>query len=181
MPREKKTQLIDRIAEEMARSQVIVVTDYRGLSAKELTALRRSVSKADGRYMVVKNTLAIRAARKVGNEEVVKLLTGPVGLAFGHGEITSTIKAIQEHIRTAGSVLQVRGGILGKKLLDKNELLVLATLPSREVLVAQVVAAVKSPLQRLHYAASAPLRGLAGVLLARAKQLEASGKTAAAS
>jgi len=181
MAREKKTQLIDRIAEEIAKSQVIVVTDYRGLPAKELTTLRRALNKADGKYLVVKNTLAIFAAKKAGNEEIVRLLTGPVGLAFGHGDITRTVKTIQEHIRATGSAIQIKGGMLGKKALDKSAVLVLAALPSREVLITQVVTALKSPLQRLHYVASAPLRGLVGVLQARAKQLEASSKPAASS
>ncbi|MEW6142234.1 MAG: 50S ribosomal protein L10 [Chloroflexota bacterium] len=181
MAREKKTQLIDRIAEEMVKSQVIVVTDYRGLTAKELAILRRAVNKADGKYMVVKNTLAIFAAKKAGNEEMAGLLTGPVGLAFGHGDITRTIKVIQEHIKAASSVLQVKGGLMGKKVLDKNAMLALATLPSREVLIVQVVTSLKSPLQRLHYVTSASLRGLVGVLQARTKQLETSSKAAAAS
>jgi large subunit ribosomal protein L10 len=181
MAREKKGQLIDRIADEIARSEVIVVTDYRGLPAKELTVLRRAMNKADGKYMVVKNTLAILAAKKAGNEELVKLLTGPVGLAFGHGDITRAVKALQEHIRVTGSALQIRGGVLGKKGIDKNAVLFLASLPSREVLIAQVVTALKSPIQRLHYVASAPLRNLVGVLQARVRQLEASGKPAVAS
>ncbi|MCX8125631.1 MAG: 50S ribosomal protein L10 [Dehalococcoidia bacterium] len=180
MAREKKTQLIERIAEEIAKSQIVVVTDYRGLPAKELTVLRRAVSKADGRYMVVKNTLATLAARKAGNEEIIKLLSGPVGLAFGYGEVTQTVKVIQEHIKTTGSVLQIKGGVLGGRVLGKSDLLALATLPSREVLVAQLLAALKSPVQRLHFVLSAPLRNLVGVIQARAKQLEAGGKTAIA-
>jgi large subunit ribosomal protein L10 len=175
MAREKKTQQIDRIVGEIGQSQVVVITDYRGIPAKELTALRRAMSKSGGKFMVVKNTLAIFAAQKAGTDDMVKMLTGPVGMVFGHGDISKTVKTVQEHIRTTGSILSVKGGMLGKRVLDKNAVMALASIPSREVLLTQVVTSLMAPLQRLHYVISSPLRGLAGVLQARAKQLETGG------
>lgn len=180
MAKERKTQIIDEIAEELRKSKIVVVTDYRGLPAKELSALRRHMVKNESGYRVVKNTLARFAARKTGNEKMESLLTGPVALAFGYGDITGTVKALQEHIRTAGSVLQITGALLGDRVIDRKMVLVLAMLPSREVLLAQLLGSLKAPMQRFHYAISSPLRGLAGVLKARVTQMEQASKTAAA-
>jgi len=173
MAKEQKTKIIDQVAEEFAKSKIIVVTDFRGLTAKELTNLRRQMRKSDSGYQVVKNTLAIRAAAKAGKEDLQKLLGGPAALAYGYSDPSRTVKAILDHIKASTSALQIKGALFGDRLLSKEEVMFLATLPSREVLLARLAGQLMSPLQRLHYVLSSPLRGLAYVLKARVKQLEA--------
>jgi large subunit ribosomal protein L10 len=81
-------------------------------------------------------------------------------------------QVLREHIRTAGSVLQIKGGILGDKLLTPEDIANLATMPSREVLIARLMGQLQAPLQALHNVLSAPMRGLLYVMQARVKQLE---------
>jgi large subunit ribosomal protein L10 len=173
MAKEQKTKIIDQVAEEFAKSKIIVVTDFRGLTAKELTNLRRQMRKSESGYQVVKNTLAIRAAAKAGKEDLQKLLGGPAAMAYGYSDPSRTVKTILDHIRASTSALQIKGALLGDRLLSKEEVMFLATLPSREVLLARLAGQLMSPLQRLHYVLSSPLRGLAYVLQARVKQMEA--------
>jgi len=179
MAKEQKTKIIEEIAGEISRSRIIVVTDYRGLTAKEMTVLRRQMRKSEAGYRVVKDTLAILAARKAGREKLETLLKGPVALAFGYGDISAAVKAMLDHIRAAGSALKITGGVLGDRAISKAEVHSIATLPAREVLLALVAGSIKMPLQRMHNALSSPLRGLAGVLQARLKQLESAPPPAA--
>jgi len=180
MAKEEKTQIIEEIAGEISRSKIIVVTDYRGLTAKEMTVLRRQLRKAESGLRVVRDTLAILAARKAGREKLETLLKGPVALAYGYGDITASVKAVLDHIRAAGSALKITGGLLGDRPISKADVQAIATLPSREVLLARVAGSMKMPLQLMHNVLSSPLRGLASVLQARLKQLESAPPPAAA-
>jgi large subunit ribosomal protein L10 len=180
MAKEQKAKVIDQVAAALGKSKVVVVMDYRGIPTKELTQLRRALGKAGGQYEVVKNTLARFAAKKAGLEALNAFLNGPVALAFGYGDIGKTVKAITEHIRSANSALKITGGVLDNKAMNRESIIAIANLPSREVLLAQLAGGLKAPIQRFHFVASAPLRGLVTVLNARAKQLE-SGAGAAAS
>jgi large subunit ribosomal protein L10 len=100
------------------------------------------------------------------------LLTGPVAIAFGFDDVVKPAQVLREHIRTASSVLQIKGGILGDKLLTPDDVVALATMPSREVLIARLLGQLQAPIQALHNVLSAPIRGFLYVMQARAKQLE---------
>jgi len=123
-------------------------------------------------YRVIKNTLTRFAAEKAGKKQLEPLLSGPVAIAFGYDDVVKPAQALREHIRSAGSVLQIKGGILGDKLLTADDIANLATLPSREVLIARLMGQLQAPLQALHNVLSAPMRGLLNVMQARVKQLE---------
>jgi large subunit ribosomal protein L10 len=86
--------------------------------------------------------------------------------------VVKPAQILREHIRTAGSVLQIKGGILGDKLLTPEDIVALATMPSREVLLARLVGQLQAPIQALHNVLSAPLRGFLNVIQARANQVE---------
>jgi large subunit ribosomal protein L10 len=179
MAKEQKAKVIDQVAAALGKSKVVVVMDYRGIPTKELTQLRRALGKADGQYEVVKNTLARFAAKKAGIEALDAFLTGPVALAFGYGDISKTVKAITDHIRSASSAIKITGGVLGNKALTKDSVVAIANLPSREVLLAQLAGGLKAPIQGFHFVVSSPLRGLVTVLNARSKQLESNSGAAA--
>jgi large subunit ribosomal protein L10 len=149
-----------------------VATDYRGLTAKEMVQLRRRLTESGIEYRVIKNTLTRFAAERAGKNQLETLLTGPVAIAFGYDDVIKPAQVLREHIRSAGSVLQIKGGILGDKLLTAEDVVNLATMPSKEVLLARLVGQLNAPLQALHNVLSAPLRGLLNVMQARIKQVE---------
>lgn len=170
MPKREKTQIVEELKEKLPRSAIIVVTDYRGLSAKEMTALRSRFREAGLEYKVVKNTLARFAAIATGREQIETFLQGPVAIAFGY-DVVKLPKVLDEYIRSSGSVLQIKGGMLGNRLLSAEDILTLSKLPSRDILISQVIGQMWAPLQTLHNVLGAPLRGLFTALQAKIHQL----------
>ncbi len=172
MSREQKAQIIDELQEEISRCSIGILTDYRGLSHAQITALRRRVQESDGIYRVVKNTLARFAAERASRVDVAGFFEGPVAIAFGYGEVTGVAKAVADYIRTAGAEVSVKGGFLPGRVLTAREVGDIAALPSREVLLARVAGGMKSPIYGLVRCLAGPLRGFMGVLQARIEQLE---------
>lgn len=172
MPREKKAQIIDSLQEVFSKCNIGILTDYRGLSTTEMNDLRRKLRESGIDYRVVKNTLAQFAAKRAGMNELATAFAGPVAIAFGYGEISEPAKILSEYIRTSKSILGIKGGFLGDRLLTSGNVETLATLPAREVLVSQVMAGIRSPIMTLVSVLAAPIRGVMGVLQARIQQLE---------
>jgi large subunit ribosomal protein L10 len=172
MPTEKKVKIVGDLQGIFEKATVGVMTDYRGLTTAELNELRRKLREAGVEYHVVKNSLAQLAARNAGLEEVAASIKDPTALAFGYGEATDIARVLTEFIRTTKSNLKIKGGFLPERLLSAAEIETLAKLPSREVLIAQVIAGLQSPLYRLVNVLNGPMRGLVTVLQARMKQLE---------
>jgi len=172
MLKQKKEQMIDELTKSLSRCTIAIATDYRGLTAKEMVQLRRRFTAMGIEYRVIKNTLTRFAADKADRKQLEPLLTGPVAIAFGFDDVVKPAQVLREHIRSVGSQLQIKGGILGDKLLTPEDIVALATMPSREVLLARLVGQLQAPIQALHNVLSAPLRGFLYVMQARAKQLE---------
>jgi large subunit ribosomal protein L10 len=174
MIKEKKEGIINELAGNLGKCAVAITTDYRGLSAKEMVQLRRALHMQGIEYKVIKNTLARFAAEKAGVKELEQFFTGPMAIAISYDDPVKPAKILADHIKAANSVLKIKGGMLGKKVLTAADIAHLASIPSREVLLAQLLGSMKSPIQSFHFVLSAPLRGLVTTLQARVKQLEAS-------
>ncbi len=172
MSREKKAKTIDKLQETFTRSSVSILTDYRGLTTAELTDLRRRLQKAGCDYQVVKNTLARLAVERAGKDNLAGSFEGPTAIAIGYGDITVPAKVLASYLHGSEKSLSIKGGFLGDKLLTPEEVTTLATLPSREVLLAQVLAGMQSPIAGLVNCLATPLRQFIGGLQARIKQLE---------
>ena len=170
--KEEKAQIIDSLQEIFSKCSVGVLTDYRGLTAAEMTELRRKLREANVEYRVVKNTLARFAAERAGKDELVSFFEGPVAIAFGYGDITEPPKALAAYIEDADVEMTLKGGFLPDRMLSLEEIETLSKLPSREILLAQVVGGIQSPISALVGCLGAPMSGLVGVLQARIQQLE---------
>ena len=170
--REQKTQVIDELQEAFSRSQVGILTDYRGLTAQEMSTLRRGLKESGVEYKVVKNTLARFAAERAGKDELVGFFQGPVAIAFGYGDIIEPARVLVDYARTSNTSLSIKGGFLGDRLLTSEDVATLATLPAREVILAKVVGGMQSPILALLNCLTNPMRGIIGVLQGRIKQME---------
>ncbi|MFC1961841.1 50S ribosomal protein L10 [Chloroflexota bacterium] len=170
--RAKKTLAIDRLEDAFQNCNIAILTDYRGLTTAEMTELRRKLDEAQLKYQVVKNTMARFAAGRVGREDLLPLFQGPIAMAFSDGEVVSAAKAITDYIRANKSVMSIKGGFLSSRTLTAAEVERLATLPPREVLIAQVIGGIQSPITGLVNCLAGPVRGMMGILQARIKQLE---------
>jgi large subunit ribosomal protein L10 len=172
MPREKKAQIIDELQKIFSTCHICLLTDYRGLSATEITDLRRTLRRSGLTYRVVKNTLAQLAAKKADKGEVVSLFGGPVAIAFGYGDIVEPARVLADYIRNSKTSLSIKGGFFGDKVLTPGEVETLATLPPKEILLGRVLAGLQSPIVALISCLTNPMRGFIGVLQARVNQLE---------
>jgi large subunit ribosomal protein L10 len=172
MIREKKEEIISELAGNLSKCAVAIATDYRGITAKEMVQLRRLLHMQGVDFLVIKNTLAHLAAEKAGIKGMDQFFSGPLAIALSYDDPVKAAKIIIEHIKAANSILKVKGGVMGEKVLGTAEVISLATIPPKEVLIAQLMGRLKTPIYSLHFVLSSPLRGLVGVLQARAKQLE---------
>ena len=172
MPREEKVQLVDELSQLLAECSIGILTGYRGLTTVEITGLRRNLRNSDIKYRVVKNTLARFAADKAGKKELVGFFEGPVAIAFGYGDIVAPAKILADYMRAEKTTLAIKGGFAGDKIFTTADIEGLASLPSTEVLLGRILAGLQSPIYRLVNSLANPMRGLVGVLQARAQQLE---------
>lgn len=159
MPTEAKEATVAQLTKDLAQGGPAIVSDYRGLSVAELTAMRRALRAQGVRYQVIKNRLARIAARDSGRDALSALLDGPTGLAFGEGDEVTLAKAFIDASRPF-KTLTIRGGVVGNRTFDGAAVSKLATLPPREVLLAQLAGSFASPLASLGSVLSAPLRNL---------------------
>lgn len=171
MARADKQAAVAEIVESFNESAGAVLTEYRGLTVKELQDLRRSLGEhAD--YAVVKNTLAKLAATEAGISGFDELLTGPTAIAFLNGDVVEAAKGLRDFAK-AHPALIIKGGYLDGKAIDAKEVAKLADLESREVLLGKLAGAMLASLQNAVYLFQAPLAQaarLAGALQAKAEQ-----------
>jgi len=181
MLRSEKERVVAELADRLRSTESLMVADYRGLTMPEIEELRSRLLEAGARFTVVKNTLTKLAAEAAGTKDVLELVDGPTAIAFleADGDPVAVAKVLSETAR-AHDVLVIRGGILDGETVSDDEIKRLATLPSPEVLRAQLAAAVFGPLTTVVGLFTAPLRDVVNVIDARIKQLEEQGETAEA-
>jgi large subunit ribosomal protein L10 len=176
--RAQKEQTVSDLADKLTRSQLVVVTDYRGLSVTEMSALRGRLRQAGAEYQVAKNTLTRFAAEQAGRTGLVEDLTGPSAIAFGFEDPAALAKSLQDYLRAARtSPLVVKGGLLGDRRVTADDISRIAELPSRDVVLAQTLGSVVAPLTSFLMVVTAPLQNLIGIIEARIQQLQESGAT----
>jgi large subunit ribosomal protein L10 len=169
MPTEAKRETVAELREELANARTLIVSEYRGLTVKEIAEIRRALSKQDVRYRVVKNRLLRIAAQDTVGDVLSPLLTGPTAIAFGNDE-ASTAKAVLDATRPYNKIVRITGAILGDKAIDAESVTRLAALPSRDVLLAKLASGMQAPVATLAGLFAAPLRNLGYALAQVAEQ-----------
>jgi large subunit ribosomal protein L10 len=171
MPNTEKVTAVAEIVEHFNESSATVITEYRGLTVKQISQLRRNLGR-DTTYAVLKNTLTKRAAAEAGISIDDSLLVGPTAIAFVKGDPVEAAKGLRDFAKT-NPLLVIKGGVLDGKLLSAAEVTKIADLESREVLLAKVAGVIKALPTRAAGLFQAPLSQVARL----AKALEE--KTAA--
>jgi len=172
MPTEKKKEIIDSLEKTFSGCDSGIIADYRGLKTPDIVALRRKFRESGTEFHVVKNSLANIAAKKTGKTHISDIFAGPLAIAFVKDDISKTAKILTDHIASSKLNLIIKGGFMGDRLLTPAEISLLATLPPRPVLLAQVMGGIQGPLYALMGQLNAPLQGLMTILQSRIKQLE---------
>ncbi len=177
--RQEKERAVDELADKLGRSQMVVLTDYRGMSVAELGNLRARLRQAGAEYQVAKNTLTRFAAEQIGRGSLVQDLEGPTALAFGFEDPTVLAKALNDYTRATRLDLPIRGGLIGDRRITAAEIAGLAELPPRDVVLAQTLGSVIAPISSFVMMVAAPLQSVIGIIEARRQQLEESGQAGA--
>src|SRR5690606_3146456 len=162
---------VAEIVDSFQDSAGAVLTEYRGLTVKQLQDLRRALGE-NATYAVVKNTLTKIAAEQAGIDGVDDLLVGPTAIAFINGDVVEAAKGLRDFAK-ANPSLVIKGGFLEGKPLDAKEIAKLADLESREVLLAKLAGGMLASLSQAVYLLNAPISQaarLAGALQAKAEQ-----------
>ena len=175
MPNTEKVAAVAEIVEHFNESSATVITEYRGLTVKQVTELRRALGR-DTTYAVVKNTLTRRAAAEAGVSIDDSLLVGPTAIAFVKGDPVEAAKGLRDFAK-ANPLLVIKGGVLDGKALSAAEVGQIADLESREVLLAKVAGALKALPTRAAGLFQAPLSQVAR--LAKALEDKTPGDAAA--
>ena len=163
MPNQKNKDALVELEKKLKNSPNLVVTGYQGLTTPELNDLRAKLKPLGCQYGIVKNTLTKIALKNIGLEQFSKYFTGPTALAFQKGDPAALSKAIMEFAK-GNEKLKILAAYLGGKLLSEKEVKILATLPPREVLLAQIAIMLNMPMQRVATVLNAPIQKLALVL-----------------
>lgn len=164
MPSEKNQQLLQEIIDLLSSCSIAVTTNYAGLPVTAINELRRRFREQKIEYRVVKNTITKLAGERTGMEGISDILEGPTAIAFGYDDPLVPARVLEEYIRTTRSTLRIRGALMDGAVLDGSEVMRLATLPSREELLAQLVSQMQAPISRLASILLSPVQGLATVL-----------------
>jgi len=158
MPTEAKRETVAELREALASSRTLIVSEYRGLSVKELAEIRRALRKQDVTYRIVKNRLMRIAAQDTVGEALGPLLVGPTAIAFGDDEST-TAKAVLDATRPY-KIVTITGAVLGDRSISADAVRTLASLPSREVLLARLAGGMQAPMATLAGLLNANIRNL---------------------
>lgn len=147
-PRPEKVAVVDEVRERLGSSSAAILTEYRGLGVKDLSALRRSVREAGGDYKVYKNTLVRFAVRDLGLEELEPMLAGPTAVTFVDADAVTVAKALRDFSRLHPELV-VKGGLLGQSVLSAGDAAALADIPPRPVLLARLAGGLSAPLVQM--------------------------------
>src|SRR5688500_6882964 len=178
MSRADKAAAIAELSDRFRSSGAAVLTEYRGLSVKQLTDLRNSL-RGNATFAVVKNTLTELAAKEAGVTAFDGQLQGPSAIAFVEGDPVEAAKGLRDFAK-ANPLLVIKGGVLDGKPLTPEEITKLADLESREVLLAKLAGAMQASLSQAVYLFAAPLSQTARVVDALRAKVEAEGPAVAA-
>ena len=161
--KEKKKELIEKYVDLLSNSQALFLLGYRGMTVAEITQLRRQLYDSDTTLTIVKNTLFKLALDQAGMSAATDLLEGPTAIGTVDEEAPAAAKTFTD-FANGSSFLEIKGGLLNGKQMGLDQIKALTEMPSREVLLAQVVGGLQAPISGLVYALQSPISGLVNVL-----------------
>ena len=178
MPSAAKAESVEQLKERFDGVQAAVLTEYRGLTVKQISDLRKQLKGAAAEYKVLKNRLAKIAVRGGALDSLAPHLKGPTGIAYTRQDPVAVAKALQAFVRT-NPQLTIKVGLVEGNVVAPEALRSLADLPSKDVLRSQIIGAIEGPMSQIVSLLQAPMRELAYVLSERGKGAAAESEAAA--
>lgn len=152
--RQLKEAKVQEIKEKLEKAQAIILADYQGLNVEEDTELRKQLREAGVEYKVYKNTLSILALKELGIESLNEHLAGPISMAISYDDPTAPARILNNFAKEHKKI-ELKAGIVQGEFYDNNKIKELATIPSREVLLAKLLGSLKAPVSNFAYLISA--------------------------
>jgi large subunit ribosomal protein L10 len=163
MNKEEKQQTVDSLSEQFRSIDSAFLINYKGLKVVDATEMRRKIREIKGSYVVVKNTLALRAAKQTKMEQLEPFFQGPTAIAYHPKDVVGLAKLLTE-IGKGNPNFEFKAALVEGKVVSLNEIQAIASMPSREVMLSKLVFLLKAPLQKLTTVLKAPIRDLGLVL-----------------
>jgi large subunit ribosomal protein L10 len=179
MPKPQKVAAVKELREKLESSDAALLAEFTGLKVGEMMQVRRSLAESGTNFGVVKNTLGRIAATEANMADLIPLLKGSTAIAFVNGDAVLAAKSLDE-VAKKYPALVVKGGMLGGKILDADQTKALASVESREVLLAKLAGLLISPIQKMGSLLYAPLGNLGNALYALQQQRGSEAPAAAA-
>ncbi|MEG3582475.1 MAG: 50S ribosomal protein L10 [Chloroflexota bacterium] len=164
MPSEKNIKQLDELAEMFQETSYLVSTQFKDISANEMVALRKALNSAGARYKIVKNNIARLAADKAALPELKDLVTGMCAIMTTANDPAQASKALFKSINDQGLQIDVLGGFLDGEVLSSDRVNQLSKLPSKEVLIANIIGQIGSPINGLVFILNSQITSLVSVL-----------------
>lgn len=167
--RPEKATIVEDLKEKLNASPFLLITDYTGLRVEEFSALRTALYEAGAEVRVVKNTFVRRALSDAGLPDISNELTGQTAIVLGESDVAAAAKAVKTFAKESKK-LTIKGGVVDRLVVSAQQVEAIADLPSREVLLAQLLGTLQSPASTLVRLLNEPASGLARVLKAKSEQ-----------
>jgi large subunit ribosomal protein L10 len=152
--RKLKETKVSEIKEKLEKAQSVIMVNYQGLTVSEDTELRKNLREAGVEYKVYKNTLVTRAANDLGLEKLVEFLEGPIAVALGYDDPTAPARILNDFAKIH-KALELKAGLVQGEIYDEAKIKELASVPSKEVLIAKLLGSFQAPISKFAYLVSA--------------------------
>jgi len=172
LTKDTKKKIVEELIEQLKNSKGIILTDYKGMDVSQITSLREELKEKKVLFKVVKNSLMEKASEELGIKDITKDLVGCTAIAFSSEDPIEPARLLKEYAKKNKIDLKIKSGLVEGRLLSPEKVIEIASLPSKDILIAQMVTGVKSPFYSLVFVLQGPLKGLIYTLEAVKKQKE---------
>ena len=164
MPTEKKKNQVKELEDLFRDNKFFISTEYKNISANQMTNLRKVLNSSGSSFRIVKNNLAFLAAENSGKTDLKDIINGPCGIVVSKGDPAETSKTLIDEVKNQKLSIKIIGALMDEEILDSKNVAKLASLPSKDILMANLLRQMYSPVSGLAYVLSAQLRSFATVI-----------------
>jgi large subunit ribosomal protein L10 len=172
--KQRKDELVTQYIEQLKKSNGVILADYRGLSVSDAENIRHTLRPIGGKFQVIKNRLMILALKEMNISFPEELLLGPTAAGFCFDEVPPVAKVFTDTVKDL-EALRIKGGWIGASVMTAAQVLTIADLPSREVLLGQVLGTINAPASQVVGVVAGGIRQIVNVLQAYVDKLEEAG------
>jgi large subunit ribosomal protein L10 len=172
LSKDSKKEILQDLIANLKESKGVVLTDYQGMNVSQISSLRNELKEKKVEFKIVKNTLIEKASEELNLEDLTKDLIGCTAMAFCSDDGVAPARLLKEYFKKNRIDLKIKSGLVDGRVFSSEKIIEIASLPSKDVIIAQIINGVKSPLFSLIFILKGPLRGLIYTLEAVKKQKE---------